>query len=485
MAASRTARLLLLVVVVFASGFTLSCDKIKKIGQSLEGNAASGANYEFTTLSRGTVYKTVSAVGVLNPIATVDIISQISGKAVSVLVDFNDEVHKGDLLVELNTETLQLQRQQLQAQVTKARSALDLVRVNYQNQLALAEQNLISQYELKQTKNQLDASTADLSIAESNLKVKETEINQYSLIKSPVDGTILDRNVNAGETVVEGASANSKPIFTIAENLREMQIEAWVGELDIGSIHNKQDVRFTLEALPGKTLYGSVTSVRLSPQTQDGVVSYKVIVSAENADMALLPGMTCELEFIEDARENVYLIPNAALRYSPSSLTSAEAAALIAAKTPARTGSTGPGAPPGEDAPGPGAPPSEGAPGPGTPSGAGAGAPRGAAGTAQSAQRQPQTGGAFGGLLGGTQGVPSGSGGRARRAAQTASDTGQTRRQEWTVKQLWFVNKEGGKPDCVVVRAGLSDGVVTEVESSAFTEDFIAAARFIVRERVR
>lgn len=433
---------------------------------------AAKSSYEFTALKRGELLKTVSATGLLKPIATVSIISQISGKADRVLADFNDEVRKGDVLVELNTDTLQLQRQQLQAQVAKARSAYELQRINYQNQLILAQQNLISEYELRQTKNLMDASAADLAIAESNLKVKETEINQYSLIVSPVDGTVLDRNINEGETVVEGASSNSTPVFTIAENLREMQIEAWVGELDISSIQNGQEVRFTLEAFPGKTFSGVVDSVRLSPQTQDGVVSYKVIVATENAGMTLLPGMTCELEFIEDRRENVFLIPNAALRFSPSSLSSERITAMIAAKQAERDSGRG-------ENPGTGA---AGRPETAPP-------PAGPAGGQSTQGQQASGGGAFGGILGGgmptggfgmnRSGRPPGSGGQTGSGQQTKS------RPEWTIKPLWYINAENGQPDCILIRAGLSDGVVTEADSPLFTDEFAENTQFIVRERVR
>jgi HlyD family secretion protein len=447
---------------------------------SCTAKSPAGASYEFASAKRGELLKTVSATGLLKPIATVSIISQISGKADRVLADFNDEVRKGDLLVELNTDTLQLQRQQLQAQVAKARSAWELQRINYQNQQALAKKKLISQYELKQTKNQLDASAADLAIAESNLKVKETEINHYSLITSPVDGTVLDRNINEGATVVEGASSNSTPIFTIAENLREMQIEAWVGELDIGSIVNGQEVRFTLEAFSGKAFSGAVDSIRLSPQTQDGVVSYKVIVSTENADMSLLPGMTCELEFIEDRREDVILIPNAALRFSPASLTNEQITAMLAAKqAEMRAGRPGTG----ETAP----EQQTGQPGgtqPGAP-GTAPGAPGGAPAASSSA-----SGGILGGILGGgampgAPGTPGGMGRSGRQAGGSGSSRQTRPRSEWTEKPLWFINTESGQADCVLVRAGLSDGVVTEVDSPLFTDDFIANTLFIVRERVR
>jgi HlyD family secretion protein len=404
--------------------------------------------YETQVLRRGSILKTVSSTGTLKPIATVNIRSQISGKVERLLVDYNDEIKKGDILAILNTETRQLQRDQLSALVKKARSAYELQEINYQNQEKLAERNLISQYELRQNRNQLEAQAADLEIAEANLKVAETEINQYAFITSPVDGTVLSRSINEGETVAEGASANSAALFVIAENLREMQIESWVGELDINSIREGQEVRFTLEALPGRSFRGEVSSKRLSPSTQEGVVSYNVIAAVDNADLSLLPGMTCNVEFIEDSRENVLLASNAALRYSPTSLSAAEIDSVIAAKRGAALERLG--LPQGENR--------EAAPQP-----APAAARRNMGPQSITAPRR-------GGFSGGP---PSGWGGTG----------GNRTPQGPQLKPLWFINGEG-KFDCVMVAPGISDGSVTEVSSPDLTEDLIAATRFILRERI-
>jgi HlyD family secretion protein len=433
--------------------FLVSCERKSSVAPA----------YETQTLRRGSIVKTVSSTGSLKPIATVNVLAQMSGKADRVLVDYNDEVKKGDTLVILNTDTLRLQRDQLQAQVKKARSAYELQLINYENQEKLAERNLISQYELRQSRNQLESQIADLALAESNLQVIETEINHYAFITSPIDGIVLVRSINEGATVVEGASANSTAIFVIAENLREMQIESWVGELDINSIREGQEVRFTLEALPGRIFSGAVSSKRLSPSTQDGVVSYNVIIAVDNEDLSLLPGMTCNVDFIEDSRENALLISNAALRYTPSSLSAAEAEALVAAKRPEGTQNNG--------------------------------------GTQQnnSAQRSgggipglsPNTGG-FGGMPG-SRGIP-GAGQTSRAqggvspgsapsggASPGGSSPGST---PPLPKPLWFQNAEG-KFDCILVTAGISDGSVTEVSSPALTEEIIANTKFIIRERVK
>jgi HlyD family secretion protein len=418
-------------------------------------NAVSG--YETQAVKRGSIIKTVGSTGSLKPIATVNVRSQISGKVERLMADYNNEVKKGDVLAVLNTETRRLQRDQLLAQVEKARSAYELQKINFQNQEKLAERNLISQYELLQNRNQLEAQAADLAIAEANLKVAETEINQYAFITSPVDGTVLSRHVSEGETVVEGASANSTAIFVIAENLREMQIESWVGELDINSIYEGQEVRFTLEALPGRSFSGTVSSKRLSPSTQDGVVSYNVIIAVDNADLSLLPGMTCNVEFIEDSRENVLLVSNAALRYSPSSLPASEIELITAEKRRAALEKMGAG---GEEA---------------RPPPANAGANTG--GPSSGGNRPSRSG--MGGLAGGPfGGPPEANRGRPASPPLTRSPQGPQ------LKALWFINGEG-KFDCLMVTPGISDGSATEISSPELTEDLIAGTLFILREKVK
>jgi HlyD family secretion protein len=280
--------------------------------------------YEYATIRRGSLEKTVSSTGTLQPVSTVDVLAQMNGKIELVYVDYNDTIKKGQILAELNTDMLQLEREQQIASVTKARANLELQQMNYDNQLALSEKDLISKYELKTSKTNLDAQIAELSAAESSLKVIETEINQYAYIISPIDGIVLENNINVGQNVVEGSSSNASSLFVLAEDLIEMQIEAAVDELDIASIYKEQNVRFTLEALPGKSFSGTVDTIYLMPAIVDNVVSYTVIVNVDNAEGSLFPGMTCEVEFIEEQRENVLLAPNAALRYEPTNLNADE-----------------------------------------------------------------------------------------------------------------------------------------------------------------
>jgi HlyD family secretion protein len=280
--------------------------------------------YEYASITRGSLEKTVTSSGKLQPISTVNISSQMNGKIELINVDYNDTIKKGQILAELNTDMLQLEREQQIASVTKARANLELQQMNYNNQLALAEKDLISEYELKTSKTNLDAQVAELSSAESSLKTIETEINQYAYIISPIDGIVLENNISVGQNVVEGSSSNASSLFVLAEDLTGMQIEANVDELDIASIYKGQTVRFNLEALPGKTFSGTVDTIHLMPEMVDNVVAYTVIIDVDNTDGSLFPGMTCEVEFIVEQRENVLLAPNASLRYEPTTLTAEE-----------------------------------------------------------------------------------------------------------------------------------------------------------------
>ena len=303
------------ILIILAIAIPFSCKA---------GNKTGNKTYDYTEIVKGTLEKTVTSSGSLTPVSTVSVLAQMSGKVEKIFVDFNDQIKKGQILAELNTDMLKLQREQQRASIIKARANYELQSINYQNQLKLAEKNLISDYELKTGKTTLDIHAAELSAAEASFNVIETEINQYAYIKSPIDGIVLDRNINEGQNVVEGSSMNSTSLFTLAEDLKEMQIEANVDELDIASIHTNQSVRFTLDALTGRVYSGVVEKVHLMPTTVENVVTYKVIINVNNKDGSLLPGMTCEIEFIEEHKENVLIVSNAALRYEPSILSKDE-----------------------------------------------------------------------------------------------------------------------------------------------------------------
>ncbi|MDR1319469.1 MAG: efflux RND transporter periplasmic adaptor subunit [Treponema sp.] len=415
--------------------------------------------YDFAVIQRGSLERTVSSSGTINPVSTVKVLPRMSGKVEKIFADFNDTVRRGDILAELNTDMLRLQREQQLAQVIKSRANYELQEINFRNQQVLAEKILISEYELKTNKTNLDIQAAELSAAEASLKVIEPEINQYAFITSPLDGIVLERNITEGDTVVDSSSSNSSSIFTLAENLKEMRIESWVGELDIASIHEGQEVRFTLESLPGRNFSGTVESRRLMPSVQDNVVSYNVIIGVDNRDGSLLPGMSCAVEFIEERIEQALIAPNAALRYQPSSLSASEIDEKIF--TAGLRGMS-------EEE-------------------------RGAALAARARENGAASGGADGGTGGNTArrsglaafSAPFGMGGvrmpgGGRRNADNAAG-GAVRAQP---RPLWYID-ESGRPDCVLVRAGISDGINTEIlPLRPDGEDPLEGTRIILRERI-
>jgi len=420
------------------------------------GKKSKSASYEFTGIRLGTIERTVSSSGTINPVATVKVLPQMSGKVEKVFADYNNIVKRGDILAELNTDVVKLKREQQYASVSKVRANYELQLINYRNQEALAQKDLISEYELKTSKTTLDGYAADLAVAEANLKEIETEINQYAYIKSPIDGIVLDRNVNVGDTVVDSSSNNSSSIFTLAENLREMQIEATVGELDITSIHKDQQVRFTLESLPGRRFSGIVDTIRMVPVVSSGVVSYTVIVNVENRDGSLMPGMTCMVDFIVERGENILLVANAALRYQPSTLSEDQISEMVfyaslshmseeqrQAAIDAREQE------------------------------------KAQANQGQNANQNSNSG--ITSLMMGQSNIrmPGMSGGNRQRRQDQG--TGQTRRQEIVMRNLWYLNTEG-KLEVMRVRTGISDGSSTEI--IAAEDEELEGKQVILREKI-
>ena len=427
------------------------------IGSSCNGNNTS-ITYEFTTVRRGNIERTVSASGRIHPVSTVRVLPQMAGKVERVYVDYNDTVSRGDILAELNTDMLRLRRDQQYASVLIARSNYELQLLNYNNQLALAERNLISEFELRSSRTNLDNLAATLAQAETNLRVIETEINQYAFITSPIDGIVLDRSINEGDMVSDNISSTSS-IFTLAENLNEMQIEATVGELDITSIHRGQNVRFTLESLPGRTFTGVVENLRMIPVLTNNVVTYTVMIRVENHDGSLMPGMTCAVEFIVESSQNALLISNGALRYQPSMLSEERIAdmifyaslegmnedqreAAIAARNETQGSTSQQGTP-----------------------------------QASRPQQQSVNTGIAGIVSGG--GMPRGFGGMMPMTVQ--GQPGQTRAAiSVAYRNLWFINEQGAL-EVIRVLTGIASGSNTEL---LVFDDSLDGRQFILRERI-
>lgn len=277
--------------------------------------------FTFAEITRGDLNVIISSSGTIQAIKTVDVGTQVSGKIDQLLVDFNSQVRKGQLLAVLDTVVLA-------ASVRDAQSSLDRAKAQYDQAVAVHERN--KQLYEKNFMNEVDfiASKTNVQVLLANLKSAGTALERaklnlgYAYIYSPISGTIINRSVEQGQTVA--ASLSAPTIFTIAEDLSSMRILTNVDESDIGQIKMGQKVEFTVQAFSDKKFDGEVTQIRLNPNVVSNVVNYVVVVNAENKDKVLLPGMTATVDFYVDFRENVLLVPNAALRFQPTEEMTAE-----------------------------------------------------------------------------------------------------------------------------------------------------------------
>jgi HlyD family secretion protein len=287
--------------------------------------------YRFATVERGSIRSTVSATGTLNAVTTVSVGTQVSGQITQLLVDFNDHVKKGQLLARIDPTLAQQTVTDAQANLEKARAQSLQASRDYQRNKELTNDGLVakSAYEVTQATSQ---------VAQSGVKSAQVALDRakqnlsYTNIYAPIDGVVVARNVDQGQTVA--ASLSAPELFRIANDLSQMQILAQVAESDIAQIKEGQSVEFTVQALPGQTFKGTVKQVRLQSATTDNVVNYTVVVSVDNTQGKLLPGMTARTNFLTKAADNVLEITNSALRYKPSD---AELAALKAQQTKSTT----------------------------------------------------------------------------------------------------------------------------------------------------
>jgi HlyD family secretion protein len=342
------------------------------------GRRGSNLEYFTTVIEKGSLRNVVNATGVVQTVVTVQVGSQVSGQVLEIYADYNSVVKRGQLLAKVDPRNFEAQVQNAeatvsasqarvrsseadiktnQANVLNAKANLEAARVTRDNNLilfnrakellakGLSAQNdfdnakanydsSVAKYEqaqasvdqvtaqgassaaqLEQVKAQLQQTQADLERAKLNL--------EYCNIYSPVDGVVISRNVDVGQTIA--ASMQTPTLFTIANDLSRMQVNASVDEADIGNIASAEDVKFTVDAYPTETFRAKISEIRLSPQTVQNVVTYSVILSLDNSEMKLRPGMTANITITVDQRDNVLKLPNAALRYSPPGVTRQDA----------------------------------------------------------------------------------------------------------------------------------------------------------------
>jgi len=270
--------------------------------------------YQTGVVTRGDVTQVVSATGQLNPVLNVTVGSQISGNIIKLYADYNSLVKENQIVAELDPAPYTATVHQAQANVAYAQAALELAKLTADRKAELVKEHAAAQADLDTAVANLHQAQATLQIQQANLETAQINLD-HCTITSPVKGIVISRSVDVGETVA--ASLNAPVLFTIANDLAKMQIDASVAEGDVGELEPGQTVNFTVDAYPFRTFHGLVAQVRNSPVTVQNVVTYDTVVSVNNDDQKLKPGMTANLFIVIAHRSNVLKVPNASLRFRP------------------------------------------------------------------------------------------------------------------------------------------------------------------------
>jgi HlyD family secretion protein len=271
--------------------------------------------YRFAAVERGSLQSAVSATGALSAVRTVQVGTQVSGQVSAIYVDFNDRVRKGQLLARIDPTLQQQAVQDAQAGLERAQAQLGLAQAEYARNKQLFDAKIVTASEFGAVESNFSVQQANVKSARIALERAQKNLG-YTAIYAPIDGVIVERNVDVGQTVA--ASLSAPQLFLIANDLSQMQILASVSESDIGAIKDGQPVTFTVQPYPNRSFTGTVRQVRLQSTTQDNVVNYTVVIAVSNADEKLLPGMTATVQFLTGSANDVLTVPNAALRYRPS-----------------------------------------------------------------------------------------------------------------------------------------------------------------------
>jgi HlyD family secretion protein len=334
---------------------------------------ADGAHvrYRLGKLERGPIAAVVVASGTLNAVTTVQVGSQISGQVKDIYADFNTAVKKGQVIARIDPATFELRVNQTRADLDAAQSAVAVarsglaaqhaeygrVRINLaeaerdlERKKTLVDKKFISAAELDKARAVLDTTRQQLKAVQAQMQVGEAQVRsalaavkqresllkqaqvdlERTIIRAPVDGTVILRNVDAGQTVA--ASLQAPVLFTIAQDLRDMQVEAAIDEADVGRLRVGLPASFAVDAFPRRSFSGEIRQIRKSPQNVQNVVSYTVVISAQNPELALLPGMTANVRIVVDQRDSALKVPNAALRWRPAGAADSKAPADVPAQ---------------------------------------------------------------------------------------------------------------------------------------------------------
>jgi HlyD family secretion protein len=279
------------------------------------------ADYQTATVTRGPITQAVTATGTLNPVVNVQVGSQVSGNISKLFADFNSQVKAGQVVAQIDPALFQATVTQAEGDVANAQAALELARVNAKRAEDLFARKTSSQADVDQATATLHQAEATVKIKQGALDKAKTDLEHCS-ITSPIDGVVISRSVDVGQTVA--ASLQAPVIFQIANDLTKMQIDSNVAEADVGMVQVGQDVDFTVDAFPAQTFHGKVVQVRNAPITVQNVVTYDTVIGVSNPDLKLKPGMTANVSIISARKDNVLQIKNAALRYRPAEAAPAE-----------------------------------------------------------------------------------------------------------------------------------------------------------------
>lgn len=321
------------------------------------GAGGAAPNYRFAKVERGGVTAAISATGTLNPVVSVQVGSQVSGQVKEIYVDYNSAVKKGQIIARIDPDTFSLRVNQAMADVEAARATVLTQRANvvalqaevsrakvnfaeagrdFERNKSLFEKNFVSaavrdkaQATFEAAREQVNTAQAQREVGQAQVrnvealvKQREAQLEQAKVdlertaIRAPVDGIVISRNVDAGQTVA--ASLQAPTLFLIAQNLSDMQVDTSIDESEVGRVQVGQEAAFTVDSFPGRTFSGKVVQVRKAAQVVQNVVTYIAVISAPNPDLILVPGMTANVRVVVDNRENVLKVPNAALRFRPA-----------------------------------------------------------------------------------------------------------------------------------------------------------------------
>ncbi len=292
-----------LLVVAGAAAAYLHSKKEKPVPDS---------KFRSAIVDSGNITQTVTATGTINPVALINVGSQVSGTVVELNADFNDHVKKGQVLLKLDPTIFNAQIRQVEASVASAQASMRLAQANFERNQRLVAQNYVSTLTLDQSRRELDVAKANIKLAEAQLARSQADLNN-SVIRAPIDGVVIKRTIDLGQTVA--ASFTTPNLFQIARDLTKMQIDTSVSEADVGALKDGQPARFVVDAYPDREFDASMRQFRLAPNVVQNVVTYNVVLDVENKQELLKPGMTAQVRLVVGNRDNVLRIPTAALRF--------------------------------------------------------------------------------------------------------------------------------------------------------------------------